>query len=146
MRLSDRMKEGGHRLFMEPICKVFRHTCSAGAIMFTGRRDRGFTLLEIMVALALVGGLLVTLLYSLNYHLGIAQRHEFLTVGTILARDKIIESENNPAESAGDFPEPFSGYRYKVEIRDSPYPGIAELSVTVSSGGEKTKLSELIKK
>jgi len=109
-------------------------------------RDTGFTLLEIMVALAIVGGLLVTLLYSLNYHLGIAQRHEFLTVGTILARDKLIENEEKPAASTGDFPPPFTGYSYNVEIKDSPYPGIAELSVTVRSGSEKTKLSELVKK
>jgi general secretion pathway protein I len=114
--------------------------------MFKRLRDNGFTLLEIMVSLAIVGGLLVTLMYSLNYHLGIAQRHEFLTIGTVLARDKIIESEKSPGESTGNFPAPFSDYSYKVGIKDSQYPGIAELSVTVSNGTEKTKLSELVKK
>ena len=106
----------------------------------------GFTLLEIMVALAIVGGLLVTLLSSLNYHLSVAQRHEFLTVASLLARDKIVESEQSPGNSKGDFPAPYSGFHYKVEIKDSPYPGISEMSVVVSSGGEETKLSELIKK
>ena len=49
----------------------------------------GFTLLEIMIAVAIIGGLLVSLIYSLNYHLGIAERHEFATVASLLAKDKL---------------------------------------------------------
>ena len=45
-------------------------------------RDNGFTLLEILIALAIVGGLLVTVIASLNYHLGIVERHETITVAT----------------------------------------------------------------
>src|SRR5208337_2336842 len=53
----------------------------------------GFTLLEIMIAVAVIGGLLVSLISSLNYHLGIAERHEFVTVASLLAKDKLAEVE-----------------------------------------------------
>jgi general secretion pathway protein I len=109
-------------------------------------RDKGFTLLEVMVSLAIVGGLLVTLIYSLNYHLGIAGRHEFVTIATLLARDKMVEEEKAPAEGKGTFPEPFSDYRYSVGIKDSPFPGIAEMDVTVERNGEKVELSEMFEK
>jgi general secretion pathway protein I len=109
-------------------------------------KDKGFTLLEVMVSLAIVGGLLVTLIYSLNYHLGIAGKHEFITTATLLARDKMAEAEKAPAEGNGTFPKPFSDYRYTVGIKDSPYPGIAEMDVTVVRNGEKVELSEMIGK
>jgi general secretion pathway protein I len=109
-------------------------------------RDKGFTLLEVMVSVAIVGGLLVTLIYSLNYHLGIAARHEFITTATLLAKDKMAEAEKAPMAGKGIFPEPFSDYHYTVGIADSPYPRIAELDVTVERNGDKVHLSEMIGK
>ncbi len=109
-------------------------------------RAKGFTLLEVMVSLAIVGGLLVTLIYSLNYHLGIAGRHEFITTATFLARNKMSESEKTPEEAKGSFPEPFSAYRYTVGIKDSAFPGLDEMDVTVEMGSEKVELSELVRK
>ncbi len=107
---------------------------------------RGFTLLEIMIALSIIGGLLVTLLYSLNYHLGIAERHETLTIATMLAKNKLHEVETNPAATKGDFPAPFSSYHYATELKESPYPGISEILVTVGNGKEEVKFTEFIEK
>jgi general secretion pathway protein I len=107
-------------------------------------KDKGFTLLEVMVALAIVGGLLVTLIYSLNYHLGIAGRHEFITTATLLAKNRMTESEQAPAEEKGTFPGPFSSYHYTVEMKDSPFSDLVEMDVTVERGGEKVKLSEMV--
>lgn len=103
----------------------------------------GFTLLEIMIALAIIGGLLVTVLYSLNYHLGIAERHEFLTVATMLAKNKISDLEQIPAAGKGTFPDPYSAYNYETGVKPSSYPGLSELWVTVSKDKESVKLSEL---
>ena len=109
-----------------------------------GRRSlAGFTLLEIMVAVAIMGGLLVSLIYSLNYHLGIAERHEFVTVASLLAKDKLADVEKSPVSQEGNFPDPFSDYHFKSNVRESPYPGIAEITVTVSRGNESVKLSDL---
>ena len=107
---------------------------------------KGFTLLEVMLALAIVGGLLITLLYSLNYHLTIAERHETVTVATMLAKGKLIEMEKGPASASGDFTDPYTQYHYTTEAKDSVYPGITELSVTVINGKENVKFSELIEK
>src|SRR3990172_1016500 len=96
---------------------------------------KGFTLLEVMIALAVVGGLLVTLIYTVNYNLGIAERHEFATTATLLAREKIIEAEKTLSAEKGTFPEPYSGLRFETEVKDSQFPGVAELSVTVTDAG-----------
>lgn len=110
-----------------------------------GRRSlAGFTLLEVMIAVAIIGGLLVSLIYSLNYHLGIAERHEFVTVALLLAKDKLAEVEKNPVPQEGSFPDPFSGYHFESSVGASPYPGIAMVTVTVSRGKESVKLSDLI--
>jgi general secretion pathway protein I len=110
------------------------------------KRAEGFTLLEIMLALAVVGGLLITLLYSLNYHLGIAERHGTATIATMLAKSKLLELEKNPATTKGDFPDPYGRYRFTTEVKDSSYPGIVELSVTVVNGKEDVIFGELIEK
>ena len=119
-------------------------TPPSGPLMGGTRSHAGFTLLEIMVAVAIIGGLLVSLIYSLNYHLGIAERHEFVTVASLLAKDKLAEVEKNPLSQGGDFPDPFSDYHFESSVRESPYPGIAEITVTVSRGKESVKLSDLV--
>lgn len=123
-----------------------RRILSRCAIRCACCTTKGFTLLEIMLALAVVGGLLITLLYSLNYHLGIAESHETVTVASLLAKGKLLETENNPIASKGDFPDPYGQYHFTTEVKDSAYPGIVELSVTVVNGNETVKLSELMEK
>jgi general secretion pathway protein I len=114
-------------------------------VMSNNRRPHaGFTLLEIMVAVAIIGGLLVSLIYTVNYHLGIAERHEFVTVASLLAKDKLAEVEKNPVPQEGDFPDPFSAYHFASAVSESPYPGIAEITVTVSRGKESVQLSDLV--
>jgi general secretion pathway protein I len=107
-------------------------------------RDRGFTLLEIMISLAVIGGLLVTLLYSVQYHLGIAEKHEVLTVSTILAKNKLMELEENPSTATGEFPGPYSGYRFVTGVKESQYPGISEIFIVVTKDKEDVMLSELV--
>lgn len=106
----------------------------------------GFTLLEVMISLAIVGGLLVTLIYTLNYHLGIAGRHRSVTVATSLAAEKMYEMERTPAAGKGQFPEPYEGFSYETAVKASSFPGMSEISVVVSDGKEKISLAELIRK
>lgn len=108
--------------------------------------QQGFTLLEVMISLAIVGGLLITLIYTLNYHLGIADRHSVITNATILAKQKLYEMEKTPSESRGNFEAPYSSFSYETLIKNSIFPGMTEISVTVRSGKEDIKLSELVRK
>ena len=116
-------------------------------IILKSRRE-GFTLLEVMIALAIVGGLLVTLIYTLNYNLDIASRHEIITTATMLAKDMIadVETGGKSIDIEGKFPEPYEDYHYKVDIKDSKYPGVSEIAVTVDRDKERVKLTKLVRK
>lgn len=108
-------------------------------------RREGFTLLEVMISVAVAGALLVTLLYTLNYHLGIADRHETVTMATLLGMEKLAEVRQNPSQSEGEFPPPYENYAFKTEIQGTQYPGVSEISVTVKAGREEITLREYIR-
>lgn len=108
--------------------------------------QRGFTLLEVMVSLAIIGGLLMTLIYTLNYNLGITERQFTITNITNLAKETIEEMEENPQPGEGQFPEPYDILHYKTEVKDSPFSGMWEIIVSVGDGKESVVLSELIHK
>ncbi len=110
------------------------------------RRRRGFTLIEVMISLAILGGLLITLIYTLNYHLGIAERQFAVTNVANLAKEKVEEMENNPQEGDGQFPEPYDVFHYSTEVKDSLFSGMQEIIVVVGDGKESIILSELVRK
>jgi len=99
-----------------------------------------------MISLAIVGGLLMTLIYTLNYHLGITERQFVITRMTSLAKEKIREMENSPQTSEGRFPEPDQELRYKTESKDSNFPEMSEFVVTVETGKARIVLAELMRK
>jgi general secretion pathway protein I len=111
-----------------------------------GRGDFGFTLLEILIALAIIGGLLVTLIYTLNYHLGIIERHRTITVATLLAKSRMNDLERSPDNKKGVFDAPYDGYTYETFVKESPYVGISEIIVVVKSGKEEVELNEFVPK
>jgi general secretion pathway protein I len=106
--------------------------------------NKGFTLLEVLIALAIVGGLLVTLIYTLNYHLGLVERQETITVATLLAKGKMIDLEKNPENKKGEFEAPNNKYAYETFVKASPYPGISEIGVVVTAGKEEVRLNEFV--
>lgn len=105
----------------------------------------GFTLLEVMVSLAIVGGLLMTLIYTLNYNLGITEKLFAVTNMTNLAKEKLEEMETEPRETEGNFPAPYEALNYETKVRDSAFPEITEIAVTVGDGKTRVMLSELIR-
>ena len=109
-------------------------------------QKRGFTLIEVMISLAIVGGLLITLIYTMSYNLGITDRQFTVTNITNLAKEKIEELEINPQESEGRFPEPDNALNYETKVKDSVFKGMAEITVIVGDGKESVTLSELIRK
>jgi len=121
-------------------CIMHRASC----ILYPVSSRKGFTLLEILIALAIVGSLLVTVIASLNYHLGIVERHETITVATLLAKEKMVDLEKNPVQTKGNFQEPYKNYTYETSVKDSPYAGISEIIVIVKAGDEEVKLNEFI--
>lgn len=109
-----------------------------------GHIKEGFTLLEVIISLAIVGTLLVTLIYTLNYQLGLVERQETVTTATLLAKNKLLDMEKKPESKKGDFEEPNKGYTYETFVKDSQYAGISEVIVVVRSGKEEVKLNEFV--
>lgn len=106
--------------------------------------ESGFTLLEIMIALAIVGLALVTILYTVNYHADVAYENALLTEMGFLAKEKITEMELNPVESSGKVQG--TDFEYSNRVNSIPETNIIELKTTISGNGREITLSEFIVK
>ncbi len=96
--------------------------------------ERGFTLLEVMLALAILAGVVVTLLSSLNYHLGVASDNRDTLIASILARGKVEEMDlmGPPEKEAGGFGEDFPDFSWEVrKIEDTGYEDFERLDLKV---------------
>ncbi len=107
-------------------------------------REGGFLLLEVMISMAIAAGLLVTLIYTLNYHLGLAERQLTVTNAVNLAKEKLYEAVKRPSEGSGAFPEPYAAYGYETSVKESGFPGMMEIAVKVRSGREEVSLARLV--
>jgi len=92
---------------------------------------RGFTLLEVMVALAIMAGVIVTLLGSVNYHLGIIAGERDSTTMTLLARNRIAEIEQAPVKGEGTFAPSYPELSWKADLLPADLPGLQKLVVKV---------------
>lgn len=84
--------------------------------------DRGFTLLEVMVAVAIIAMTLVTLFGSQSRSLSYATEAQFNIVAPMLASLKLAEFERGVvpvSDKDGDFGEEFAGYSWKMEVEDA---------------------------
>lgn len=107
-------------------------------------KKAGFTLLEVLISLAIISGLLVTLIYTVNYHLSLVDRQETVAVATLLAKKKMTDLESKKESGKGAFEEPYGSYTYETFVKDSPYSGISEIMVVVRAGGEEVRLNEFV--
>ena len=100
---------------------------------------RGFTLLEVMVALAIVGIALVVMLGLVQRSILVNSRLQHLTRATLLAKQQLAELENglNPGEQTqGVFAEPNQGYRWRSVYTPTPIAGIVQIDLSVLWGSE----------
>lgn len=112
---------------------------------------RGFTLLETMIALAIIGIALVTLLGLGNRSINISGRLQKITQATLLAQEKMTEIELKAQAGTfdlqneeGSFVAPFEIYRWYTEFEETPLAAVKMVSVTVLWGEEsKNELVEL---
>ena len=108
------------------------------------KSEKGFTLLEVMVALALLSGVIITILGSLNYHLGIVERDRDITIATMLAKEKLEEMKTGGIlqDKEGDFAPQFEKFRWKYDAEDLPIKGIQKISLSVSWGRNERVIME----
>ena len=104
--------------------------------------EKGFTLLEVMIALAVVSIALVALLGLANRSLATNERIQRVTHGTLLAQQKIAEIEARVKSSGssdedankGVFAEPFSAYRWEASYEETPLASVEMVTITVAWG------------
>lgn len=110
--------------------------------MKSGRTaDSGFTLLEMMVALAVVGIALVVLLGLAQRSILVNQRLQQMTRATLLAKQQLAEIELGTAvgldQNQGVFAEPNQDYHWRAVYTATPIAGIEQIDLSVIWGDEK---------
>ena len=108
----------------------------------------GFTLLEVLIAMAILALALPILLGLRNWDLNLHSRAADITDATLLAQEKLIEAELSPVypvgETTGDFRNPPPGYqvpgdvaeraeryRWKRIITTTPLPSVREVKIQI---------------
>lgn len=94
----------------------------------------GFTLLEVMVSLAIMAGVILTVLGSVNYHIGIIAAERDSTTLILLARNRMAELEQAPTKGEGTFAPSHPEVSWKVDLLPAELPGLQKLVVRVKRG------------
>ena len=97
-----------------------------------------------MIAMAIVGIAMVSLLALENRSIAVQERLQRITVATMLAQHKMTEVEVNsraylaPQDvQEGDFEDPFTAYRWRFEFLPTPLSSVTRIEVRVSWGKEE---------
>jgi len=103
---------------------------------------KGFSLLEVLIALAIMSGVVMTVIASFNYHLGIVVRDKGETEAVLLGRAKI----DDPAfktlpPSKGNFAPARADIAWEKKVSDTDYPGIKRVILTISWDSSKRNIS-----
>lgn len=110
--------------------------------------DFGFTLLEVMIAMAILALALPILLGLRNWDLDLHARAADITAATMLAQEKLVEAELSPifpiGETSGDFQNPPPGYqalgdianradkyRWKRIVTTTPLNAVREVKIQI---------------
>jgi general secretion pathway protein I len=120
-------------------------------MMIARRCNKGFSLLEVMIALAIVSIALVTLLGLSNRTIQVQERVQKLTRATLLAQQVMNEQELRPSseqtwEPQEDvFAAPFENFRWQISYQDTLIDKVKQVHVTVLWGAEdQNELVELV--
>jgi len=104
--------------------------------------EHGFTLLEVMIALAIVGTTLIAMLSLGNRTIATNAQLQRLTEATLLAQEKMTEIEQSAAANRnlemqngqGTFSDPFAEFSWQTSFSPTPIDLVQQVVVTVSWG------------
>ena len=115
----------------------------------TGHRSEspasdGFTLLEIMIALAIIGMTVTVILHTVNHHADIMYENTLSTRMFQTAKEKLVELEmdNIASKEAAAAP----GVTYEKIVSQTGDPDIIELRAIVKGHGKNITLREFARK
>ena len=94
--------------------------------------NKGFTLLEVMIAVALIAVALVALLGSQSQSVSFANSAKFETMAALLAQSKMseitIQNASSLSSDSGDFGDDYPGYEWEAKVSDVFIEGVEGLS------------------
>jgi len=100
--------------------------------MIRNTTNKGFTLLEVMIAVAILAIALTTLLGSQSQSVSFANSAKFETMAALLAQSKMSEiTTRKPDEltnDSGDFGDDYQGYNWEVVVSDIAITGLDNIS------------------
>ena len=93
----------------------------------------GFTLLEVMIAVAIIAIALMAVLGSQSQGLSLAGESRFNRTASLLAQEKMAEIEavkdkRDLNSDSGDFGDEFPGYTWELSVHDVLFEGVERLS------------------
>ena len=110
----------------------------------SSRKNKGFTLLEIMIALAIIGTALTIIIHTVNYHANVMYENTLTTRMYQLAKEKMYELETSPRSSKGIIGT--TGFTYINRVTPQEDSDIVSLTTIVIGQGKQVVLNELILK
>ncbi len=117
------------------------HKTGRTACLKTMFRAKGFTLLEIMIALAIIGITVTVILHTVNYHAGIMYENTVTTQMYLMAKEKMYELEETQENSSGAIEN--TGFRYENRVLSSGDSEIVRLKTVIRGDDKKVTLIEL---
>lgn len=103
--------------------------------------EAGFTLLEIMIAIAIIGITLSVILHTVNYHADILYDNTITTQMYQLAKEKMYELEKVPANTKGSLNDNFT---FQNTVSVAGESNIMELKTVVRGYDKVITLTELM--
>lgn len=131
------MKTEGRRLKAEGIKCNQQSTLHSPLTTRHSSLTEGFTLLEVMIALLIIGTSFVVLLHSRNQSVVAAEYARRATVATLLASEKMGEIEHGDISASGGDSggfEEYPGFSWKSTISETAYEHMKEVKVEVMWG------------
>ncbi len=113
------------------------------------RRRRAFTLIEVLVALVILGVALTALLSAQSGAVRLRSQAEELTLASFLLEARITDIElsgfPDVGTKEGDFGASYAGYRWQTTVTDTPFPNVREVRLAVLwSAGPRPERLDLV--
>jgi type II secretion system protein I len=98
---------------------------------------KGFTLLEVMIAVAILAITLVAVFQSQSQSISMAGNARFLTTASLLAQSKMAEVEvidmRNIKSEAGDFGRDFPDYEWRMTVKEMDIETVKKIELVVTN-------------
>ncbi|MBE9504991.1 MAG: type II secretion system minor pseudopilin GspI [Proteobacteria bacterium] len=103
--------------------------------MISRIHEKGFTLLEVMIAMSILAITLVVVFQSQSQSISMAGRARFETTAALLAQSKMAEIEaanpENVVSDSGNFGDDFPDYSWQVDVTETEIEVLKKIEVKV---------------